>query len=230
MKVEVRDISRITPGAGYVLVEVPYLVKTEVDESLNLHATESVGDWVVRSGVVVSFSKETEIPNSNMMFQSSVQVSVGDKVWWIPNASQHIATSEDNGEKVVRCDNRVFLLIPHKRIVMKLRAGEFVGVNDYVITEPVERASEFFDLSMVTNNGQLHRVIAAPECPVIYEPTSHARDTSIEVVAGSTVLLRVPRVSYIEHEFNRELPGRWCAFQSRYILAHDTSQISSAAS
>lgn len=229
MRVDVKDITRIKPGAGYVLVEVPYLVKDEKDNGLNLVATETVGDYVVRSGVVVAYSEETEVPGTNMMFQAPVQVKVGEKVWWIPNASQHIATSDDHGHKVIRAGERTFVLIPHKRLVMKLHGGEYVGLNDYVITEPVELTDKAFDMSAVENKGQFHRVVAAPACPVYYEPSSHSQDFSVPLVPGSTILLRVPRMSFIEHEHNKELPGRWCAFQSRYVLAHDTTQVSTAA-
>jgi plastocyanin len=225
MHVELKNITGARPGLGYVIVEVPYLVKDEKEDSLHLVATETIGDYTVRSGVVVSYSEETEVPGMNMMFDAPVEVSVGDKVWWIANASQHIASSGDNWHKVIRSEGRTFLLIPHKRLVMKLEAGEFVGLNDHVITEPVELTHEFLDMGEVENKGQTHRIIATPRPGVVYHPTAYSVEYPIAVSKGMNVILRVPRTGYIEHEFDQTLPGRWCAFQSKYILGGEHAQI-----
>ena len=207
----------IKPAIGYVIVEVPYLTREHKNGmELDLLADISVGDYTIRSGVVNSCGS-TDIPDFNFQWDSPLQIKKGDKVWWIPNASQQLATTEDENYRVMRYKDRFFLSIPYKMLVMKLQAGEYVGLNDHVISEIVREDSEI-DTSEVRESGLIHRVIAAPLPGIVYRETKAEREVPVEVVPGMIVSLRRARRQYLEYADDMELPGRWCAFQSFNIL------------
>jgi hypothetical protein len=206
------DISRIKPATGYVIIEVPYLTKESKDNmDLALLADVSIGDFTVRSGIILSCGS-TDIPGANFMWSSPLHVKKGDQVWWVPNASQQLANTEDEQYRVMRHQSRLFITIPYKMLVMKIENGEYVGLNDYVITEIMDEEGVEF--------GSVHKVVGVPAEGIIYHDTLD--ETPVKVEKGMTVLLRKPRKMYLEHENDMELPGRFSVFQSRMIVGQVT--------
>lgn len=204
---------------GYVIIEVPYLVKDSKDGlDMQHNSSITIGDWTVRSGVVYSVHENTDNPDMNMLFDSPLQVAPGNKVWWHPNAVQQLANDPYQGYRIMTHGGRLFVSIPYKFLIMKLAGGEYVGLNDYVITEPLKRTSDVFDVDFLSVDGFRHRVVAAPLEGVTYKSLDGKEETPVRVKPGMEVVLRQPRKMFIEHEGDYSLPGRWCAFQSRYIL------------
>lgn len=200
----------IKPAMGYVIVEVPYLVKESRDGmEMTLLADTSIGDFTVRSGVVFACGT-TENPGSNFTWTTPLHVKTGNKVWWVPNASQQLANTRDEQYRIMRYKDRYFLSLPYKMLVMKLEGGNYYGLNDYVVSEVVD--------SDIAAKGMVHRIVA-PALPGI-EYMAELDERPVPVEVGMTVLLRQPRQMYLEHLHDMELGGRWTVFQSRQILAH----------
>jgi len=201
--------SQIKPAVGYVIVEVPYLTKEQKDGmSITLLADTSIGDYTVRSGVIVS-SGSTDVPGSNFMWSTPRHVKTGDKVWWVPNATQQLANTKEEQYRVMKHGERYFLSLPYKMLVMKLDGGEYVGLNDYVVSEIVDSPGVAY--------GQFHRVVGRPLPGIVYDASLEEEPVSVNY--GDEVLLRQPRKMFLEHLNDAELPGPWTVFQSRQILA-----------
>lgn len=210
--------SRIKPAIGYVIVEVPYLTKTDSGGfEVPLVADTTVGELSVRSGTIFSCGS-TDVVGHNYSWDSPLQVKEEERVWWVPNAVSQINTALDEQHRILKFEDRLFLTIPYKSLVMKFD-GEYHGLNDYVISELVPEKSEF-DISMVEPSGQVHKVVAKPLPGITYRKQGKADpETPIEVEKGMTVVLRQGRKLFLENESNMELPGRWVGFQSRMIVA-----------
>lgn len=200
--------SSLKPALGYVIVEVPYLTKDQRDGMNILPLADiSIGDYTVRSGVIVSTSS-TEAPGANFMWYSPLQVKTGDKVWWVPNATQQIANTPDQQYRAMRQGDRLFLSLPYNMLVMKLESGEYVGLNDYVVSEIVD--------SDVVDYGFVHKVVGVPVPGIVYHES--LEESPVVVEKDSVVLLRQARKMFLEAENDMELPGRFCVFQSRMIV------------
>lgn len=208
--------SQIKPAIGYVIIEVPYLTRESKNGmELSLLADVSIGDFTVRSGTVLACGT-TDIPDFNFLWDSPLQIKEGDKVWWLPNASQQLATSDEEHHRVLRYKDRWFLSLPYKMLVMKLQGGEYVGLNDYVISELVKDHSDMENEAK--ESGLIHRIVAPALPGIVYKEMKGERELPVEVSAGMVVSLRRPRRQYLESEQDMELPGRWCVFQSFNIL------------
>lgn len=212
------ELSRLKAAKGYVICEIPYLVKEEKD-GLELTAVSdiSIGQITVRSGVVLHCHPETDIEENKYLYDSPCHVQRGDKVWWHPNTSQAIATDKYSQFKLLSCAGRLFIIIPYKTLIMKLEKGKYVGLNDYVITEPIQRTSSVFDLSDLKPEGVKHRVVGLNLPGTTYRKQKSFHDKSVIPEHGDVVVLRNPSLLYIEEE-GGELPNRYCAVQSRNIM------------
>ncbi len=214
--------SGIKAPHGHVVIEVPYLQKPNIEGmELSLNADESVGDYTVRSGVVVSTSTPI-FQDGNFMFEGPLQVNVGDKVWAHPNAFKQLAVdAEVNKAKVVTINERIFVVVPYQMLVMKLSAGEFYGLNDYVVTEMLNEKEDYgyFDLSFTGGSGILQKVVAPALRGTTYKTIGTFSDIPVEVEKGDVIIVRNNRRMALEHSMDIQLPSRWYAQQSRYIMA-----------
>lgn len=218
INIDETQLNQIAAAQGHVICEIPYLVK-EQENGLELTAVSdiSIGQITVRSGVVLHCHPDTDIPENKYLFDGPCHVQPGDKVWWHPNAVQSIATDPLSRYKLISCAGRFFVVIPYKTLVMKLEKGQYVGLNDYVITIPVKRQSLAFDLSDMKPEGIKH-VVAGVNLPgVTYKKQKNFHDKAVFPNIGETVVLRNPSLLYLEEE-NGELPQRFCAVQSRNIV------------
>lgn len=212
------EIGRLKAAKGHVICEIPYLVKDNKD-GLELPAVSdiSIGQITIRSGVVLHSHIETDIEENKYLYDSPCHVERGDKVWWHPNAVQAIATDKYSQFKLLSCAGRLFVIIPYKTLVMKLEKGRYVGLNDYVITEPIKAESSVFDLSEFRPAGIKHRVVGHNLAGVTYRKQKSFHDTAVYPEHGDIVVLRNPSLLYLEEQ-DGELPGRYCAVQSRNIV------------
>lgn len=200
------DIDRIKPCVGYVIVEVPFLTKeTKGAFSLQLLSDISIGDYTVRSGIVVS-TNGSDVPSFNFLYDGPVQVEKGDRVWWAPNATQQIANTELEQYRMLKIGEKLYLSIPYKFLVMRLRDGERAGLNDYVITEAI------------SEDCMKHRVIAGNLPGTTYTKIGDVLQESEEVKEGWDIVVKRPCKMFLENKDDMELPGRWIALQSHYIF------------
>lgn len=205
----------IKPAIGYVMVEIPYLVKEKSGNfDLNLISSETTGDYAVRKGIVLS-CHTTDIPRMNFMYDSPLQIKNGDEVWWIPAVTKGIANTEDDQYKLITDGKRLILTVPYKHLVMRKRDGEYRGINDFVVTVPLNDPR--FDTSEYPS-GFVHRIVAPAEPGTTHRKMGKRTETPVEVETGMKVVLRAPQKMYLEHEDDMELPERWSVFQSFYIL------------
>lgn len=154
----------------------------------------------------------TDVKHHNYLWDSPLQVYPGNRVWWLPNAVKQMTVDRHAALRVIKTPNQTILCIPYKSLVMKLENGAYVGLNDYVIAEPIVD----HEMSGLPT-GIRHKVIGVPLPGITYRKGSKFSEVPVKVNVGDEVILRNPCRMYLETSDRVELPGRWVVFQSSYI-------------
>ena len=222
MKLSKEEFDRIVPTTGIVICEIPGIyhkrlsASSEMFESV-LVAQQSKADMSVRSGVVWRVSANSDVPWRNEMFDSEMEVEPGVKVWWSMNAGQQSILDSEN--RIYYVEDKVYISLPYKELVMKLQRGRYVGLNDYVIAQPVEDHKGIL-ANVRPYSGKLHNVVAVPTKTATYRNMHRVlNEERVDVEPGETVVTYRETLNFMESEHNMELPGRWVCFQSRLITA-----------
>lgn len=221
------EFSRIEPLAGWVICEVTGMY-TESGPMLAgmrdiIVSEQSKSDISVRSGVVWKASSHSDIEWRNEQFDSDVEVEPGAKVWWTMNAAAQVILDEKNS--VYYVENKVYFRIPYKELVLRIKSGGYMGLNDYVITEPVADTTGVY-AKVELYSGLAHRVVAVPSWTATYRDLGRVlKEEAVRCEVGDIVITRSPTINFIENKTQNDLPGRWCCFQSRVIVGkkHDAA-------
>lgn len=151
--IDKESLDKLSPRAGWVVLEIPYLLHDEVVTAggLHLNITSISGDAKARnsrkSGVVFAVPDATNGEFGGYRnLDPMVSVAVGDTVWFDYHHITEYLTSVKTGQEcdtvVMKYEDRYFVLIPYGDLFVGERDGVKFGLNGLIIGRKVKKEKE----------------------------------------------------------------------------------------
>lgn len=140
MFVEDNSIHKLKVPYGRVLVEIEAF---NLDDILDVvgFSDETKGQFIARRGIVHYVNPKNDYPEMNLSFKGECEIQKGDIVYWTQSTIMEAFKHELSDMRVIRTESKVLVVIPYYELILRVREGEYIGLNDKVIARGIKRDS-----------------------------------------------------------------------------------------
>ena len=140
MFVEDNSIHKLKVPYGRVLVEIEAF---HLDDILDVvgFSDETKGQFIARRGIVHYVNPKNDYSEMNLSFKSECEIQKGDIVYWTQSTIMEAFKHELSDMRVIRTESKVLVVIPYYELILRVREGEYIGLNDKVIARGIKRDS-----------------------------------------------------------------------------------------
>jgi hypothetical protein len=225
-----QEFARYTPLNGMVVIEIDHLIaekvyfkKTGVGLSVITSGDHSVADQAVRYGTVVKVPHNPVPRAMGYPFTSPIEIKEGDTVYWSRFAISRSLNDQSSGGRkdiTIEVNGKLYLTILYSELLLCVRDGNMMGLNDYIIARTIPDTPETFLIvpEMAKKEFKQNEYIA------VAVPTWGAKYiidgfTQHVVEVGDHILTTKNAEMLIEDKYHPTLPEPYVAFQSRMVCA-----------
>lgn len=222
MELTRHQLDNLYVRSGRVLIELDELEKTQTSSGVFIKSVsdDSKQAFSARCGKVVRVNSDTDIPVMNYFFHGECEVEEGDVVWWSKDSLVTSLRFFNHEHRIFTCEGKYYVVINYKDLLLRLRDGEYMGLNNRVIVRPIiPNQNSLLDLSMSSVSKPRRDVLEVVYLPSFNGEYKIVSDHIVRCEKGNKIRLRNngSGLNQIEDIMNKKLSEDLYSIESNHI-------------